>query len=724
MRELATRAGAWWNAPASPRQAYGLAAAIGLLVYLIVYGPGHLLGTSTYWDLPQEDSRAYLMAYRYFLHEPWHWPLLTSHTINLPATKAFALSDGVPIWALANKLVATVLPPWRAFSARAYLGLFHALSHVLQPCLGVAILRLFGRRSRGEAIVTAVFLLALPAWIFRYQHAALSAQFLILWPLYLYLRTPPGAPPPVRLQIGWLCELAVVAMTNPYHVVMSFGLFAAALVRSRRWRALAWLPAALAAIALAAGLAGYFARATATPMGGFEIYTTNVTSMFVPARSALLGDARTWFGDLAPINNQYEGTAYLGLGLVILFALFLPRARSLRGVIKRHPGLFAIALGAWCFALSTRVYFNSHLVLSYELPARLHFLEVWFRAPGRFVYVPMYVLIVFLLQWAFRRFTSGWQRFVLPALAIVQLVDASAQWRFQHDYTQGPYPHVLPMQPWRALVQAHATVLELPTFDCLSSDWTKLKPALEIAYYASERAIPINGVYGARPVRDCTEDARAFTTLTPADHTLYVWFTTRERFPRRLEKLGATCGAFDYGWACSNDGAAIGDAITAGALRPMTHTPVSPPVLAYGARIEPGLGGTPAYLTDGWSFAEQGGRWSDGPLASIELQLASEPPPHAVLRLQAAGVICGRRRAQDVDVAIDDVTVGTLHFDAGTNDVETVRSIPISDPALLRGALTLDFKPRDVRPPSTVRCNDDTRRTGVWLRRLWFEAAP
>ena len=54
------------------------AAAIGLLVNVVVFGPGHLLGTSAYWDFPEADSQSNLVGYRYFLHEAWHWPLLNS----------------------------------------------------------------------------------------------------------------------------------------------------------------------------------------------------------------------------------------------------------------------------------------------------------------------------------------------------------------------------------------------------------------------------------------------------------------------------------------------------------------------------------------------------------------------------------------------------------------------------------------------------------------------
>ena len=152
---------------------YATAAAIGLVTFLVVYGPGHLAGTSAYWDMPTSDERMYLIGYRYFLHEPWHWPLFTSYAVDAPYAKSLVFLDCIPLWALVNKLIAAVIPPWRAFSAQAYLGLWHGLVYALQPCLGVACLRALGHRSWRTAIVNALFVLAIPCWIFRYGHAAL-----------------------------------------------------------------------------------------------------------------------------------------------------------------------------------------------------------------------------------------------------------------------------------------------------------------------------------------------------------------------------------------------------------------------------------------------------------------------------------------------------------------------------------------------------------------------
>ena len=92
-----------WSAPASARAAYAVAAAIGLAMLLIVYGPGYVLGTSSYWDMPTYDHRTYLMGYRYFLAEPWHWPVFESTTLNVPHTQSIAFNDALPLWAFVRR---------------------------------------------------------------------------------------------------------------------------------------------------------------------------------------------------------------------------------------------------------------------------------------------------------------------------------------------------------------------------------------------------------------------------------------------------------------------------------------------------------------------------------------------------------------------------------------------------------------------------------------------
>lgn len=707
----------WWQREASPRRAYVVAAVLGLTVYLLVFGIGFAIGESPYWNFPLGDHCPYVIGYRYFLHEPWHWRVFVSRTMDVPYTKSIAFTDSVPLWALVNKMVATVTPSWRAFSIRAYLGLWYGLCYVLQACMGVAIVRALGQRSWRGVILGALFFLAIPAWTMRFVHASLSAQFLLLWALYMYLRIPGGAAAPRRLRVVSVVQLAAAALINPYLTVMSLGIFVASVLRSRRLRSSAtWIPIGIAAIALASWLAGYFAHEAKISMFGFDSASANVLTWFIPRQSGVFG-GRGW---IDPTGYQYEGSAYLGLGILVLLALFAPRARQVKGVIRRHAWLFALTAGAGLFALSSRIFFGPYQLAQFTMPHALGWVVNQFRCPGRFVWVPTYVLVAYLVAWGLRRYSTGWQALVMPVLAAAQLVDVSGSWVVSREHTRGPDNTPVDRVAWQQLVHAHDAVVVYPSYDCVLDGRPEIDiVSLEIEYLASERALPINGVYSARPTRDCARDTAALATTTVEDRTLYVLLDRMSRYADRLEALGAACADFAYGRVCSKVTPAVDRAERDGILTP---TPSLGVPLHYGAKLELGPEAAMAYLEHGWSWSDPSGRWSDGPAATIVFRLTGAPPPKVALKLQAASVVCGLRREDNVAVLLDGVTIATLHFDASHNDANVVRTIPISDPSLLqRPLVSLEFRPEDFRALDHVRCNRDPRQLGVLLRSLAFE---
>ncbi len=707
----------WLSAPATPRRAYAIATAIGLALFLVVLGPGYLFGTSSYWDLPTDDTRAYLIGYRYFLHEPWHWPVFVTHTMNVPYTKGIAFTDSLPLWAFINKLFATI-PPWRDFSERAYLGVWYAICFVLQPCFGVALLRTLGRRTHFAAILTALFFVAVPAWAFRFFHASLFAQWLTLWALLLYLRTPSKPTASRGLRAVQLVQLGIVATINPYHTVMSLGVFTASLLRSRTWRQLLWLPAGLATVLCATWLVGYYADDAKLHMFGYDVASANVLGILFTRRSGLFGEA-AW---VDPTGYQYEGLCYLGAGFLGLLAIYATRFRAVPALIARHRWLFVVAFGAWLFSLSTHVYAGPRELFTHELPKSLHWIADQFRCPGRFVWLPMYVLMVVVLSSALGRAKTGWMLVVLPVLAVLQLADVSGYWQFVRGQTDNAIAGPLAVGPAQDLVDEHVALRTWPSYDCLlDAQQSTAAVSLELQYLASRRAIPVNGVYSARPTRDCVTDAQHFDSLSAEPGTLYVLSRRLDRIADRIAASGATCGELPSARLCSTVPGAIDRAIRAGILAP-TH-PFVPTPLAYGRRLDVGDATTEPLLEDGWSYPTTVGRWTDGPRARLRFELVGSVPETPTLYLQASAALCGSRTQEDVVVRWNGAAIGTLHFDRKANDRLAAHAIPIG--AITTPSIELELEPSVFRSPGELGCNRDHRALGVRVTKLWIDnAAP
>jgi hypothetical protein len=301
---------------------------------------------------------------------------------------------------------------------------------------------------------------------------------------------------------------------------------------------------------------------------------------------------------------------------------------------------------------------------------------------------------------------------------VVQLVDAGGEWSWQRASTAGPHGPMLDLASWRPLVHGHRSVVILPPYPCVESRVddapTFDHASTEIQLLASERALPINGTYCARELRQCDAEERAWATLEPAPGALYVVLPPAAAVATRFAARGLHCGSFAYGQACSTEAAAIDQAIRAGALKP----PPAPIALGYGQKL---VLGDAAAGAD-WTAADHGGRWTTTSVAALQLHLDGEPPPAVALRLELQARLCGARTAQDVDVLLDEQPLATLHFDASANDATVVRTVAIADrDRLRRAAFTVQLRPHDVRPPAKLGCDADPHRLGVWLSRLWFE---
>jgi len=698
------------DVPAATLSAVGVAASLGLATFVLVYGLGQLLGTNQYWLLPQMDERMALMGYRYFAQAPWHWPLFESQLVNAPYTKSLVFLDCIPIWSLANKALASVVPAWLSASQQCFLGLWHGLAYSLQAVFGVLIIRTLGKRSWGAVLFSSLFFLALPTWIFRYSHPALSAHWVVLWAFYLYLRTSREGVSFSRLWLVQIGQLVVSALVSPYPAVMSLIFYSASAFRVRRL--------GISALRLGIGvvsvwgtfrLAGYFSRETAHAIWGFEFESSNLLSWFVPVHSGLLGDA-SWLPNVQGTQWQYEGYAYLGAGLLLLGAVTCTQVRIVRAAIVKHRWLFVVAVASLAFSLSNHVYFGTHEVISLHIPRVFRGISGQFRSPGRFVWIPTYVFVAFVVNSALERFRGMGAAFLFLC-ACLQLADVSGDWRLQRRSCERPHAY-LEQGSWRRLIQAHTAVQILPPYPCVRSQNVGELDAVsrDVQLLASERALRINGTYSARDMRKCDDERRDWVSFAAEANTLYVILPPALGIADRLAEGNVACGAFAFGSVCSLSRDEINKAIGKGALEPIPDS----------GRV--GLGSNIVQLPtlgSGWDEVDSTGRWTSGELTTIRVRVESGTQRVNHLNLRASALLCGRRTSQDVDVYIGATRVERLHFDAEHNDERVIRTVNL-DMSVDHG-IVVSFLPKDTRSAEQLGCGEQQRDVQLHVGELSFE---
>jgi hypothetical protein len=458
---------------------------------------------------PVGDSAQHMIAQRYLIADAWRWPPTLAANLNTAEgglNTAFA--DSIPALALLLKLLRGLLP--EGFHG---VGLFYGLAWLLQPVAVVWALRGTGERRLLPALGVALAASAMPAWIGRFGHAALTGHFLLLLGLGFYLRLLRSPTAGRWVAAGALQVITV--LVHPYLAVMTVALLGA-VPATRLLRGEPFLGAGLAVGAAAAAVAGVmwsFGYLGASGLPGEGLFAMNLLSPVWPAGSALIGWPWSRLVD-ATGHGGWEGYNWLGLGLLSAIVVgLLARPREAAAGLRRHAGLVLVLLALTALALSFRVGFGAAIVLDLGQPPAV--LEQ-FRASGRFFWPVAYALLIGAMVLLAR---------VAPVLCLlaglVQFADAQplrsalAAWAGQREPWSVPAPALR-----RALADADTLTL-LPPWPCVDRRTGNETYALllELLSLASEQAVPVNTMYAARWHRppECRAGQIAAAPVAPGE---------------------------------------------------------------------------------------------------------------------------------------------------------------------------------------------------------------
>ncbi|MCS6853846.1 MAG: DUF6311 domain-containing protein [Elioraea sp.] len=489
--------------------AYGLAGLAGavtaalLLPYDFVWPPSYPAWRSL------GDIAQHIVAQRYFLAEPWGWPLLVARRLGDGGTN-IALADGIPLFAILLKAFSGVLPA--GFHG---IGLWHVLVMVLQPIAAVFALRSAGERRLLPALGVALAALAMPAWLARHSHAALMGHFLILLALGLSLLAVRN---PRRSVWAWAAGLATAALlVHPYLAAMVLALLGAAPLSLILRGEPRWLGAAIGVVAAAGAVGGalaLFGYLGAVGEGGYGNYALNLLSPLWPARSFFFPSVRreidaTGFGG-------WEGYGWLGAGLIAaMAAAVIGRAAAAGALLRRHGGLALVLLGLTAIAVSHRVGLGGQVVLDLGPPPAL--LEQ-FRASGRFFWPVLYALLIGSFALVARAFRSG------PVLVLLfgalQAVDAAPNRAALAEWASRRAPWTVDAEALRPLIAEAKRVTVLPSWPCIPADGHATRERVqELLLLVSEQVVPVNTMQLARwPAAPVCRDAEfAATAVAPGE---------------------------------------------------------------------------------------------------------------------------------------------------------------------------------------------------------------
>ncbi|MCX7042219.1 MAG: DUF6311 domain-containing protein [Gammaproteobacteria bacterium] len=693
----------------------GLALLIGFIAFMLFCDGGGILDpTYTAWLMVGDPASGWL-GWQFFRDTPLlQWPLGANPGYGAELGSAIVFSDSIPLLAFFFKPFEAWLP--QSFQ---YFGLWLAGCFMLQAFFGWKLLNLFST-DRWLPLLGAAFFAISPILTMRlFGHYALTAHWLILAGLYLYLRPEASAR-------YWIALLAVAALVHAYLLLFLLAIFGADLIQ-RSWlrqrdlkrSAICLVVAAVVVIGLM-WATGYFMLGGISGVGvgnePYGRYHMNLHALLDSENlySRIVLDRKGGPGD-------YEGFAYFGTGMLLLAVAALPSLleRRISAPLARWLPITLAAVGFIVVALSNRIALGQAELFHYPLPDLVSPLTSAFRVSGRFiwpVYYLAYLAIFFVIA---TRMRAGTARVLLLGMLAFQIVDSAYAWRH--------FSVVL------ARDQHWTSPLQSPVWARLATQYKKIsvvrphnnaKEWIALADFAARHQLATQAGSFARvqPDREALARAQAEQVVmnqTFDADTLYVfedddlWRLALSqpqgrRFVGTIDGLrviapkGCTaCTPADLGLATGSGatGLALGEVVP----------------FNTGSR---GAG----LLASGWSGNEPWGTWSSASSAALVIDLAQLPGTDLDLVIKGSAYLAPKHPFQEIAVFVNDQPVSELLYEAGG---ETTRRVRVTQAVAesRNGRLVLRFEFRNPASPASVGASSDDRSLGLGLESIQVLAA-
>ena len=371
---------------------YLCAGLIAFVVFALIHGLSILNPLYTDWLLLKGDKPQNYIGAQAYRQSAWFFPIGNLNTLRYPDFSSIIFTDSIPLLAVFYKLLGPILPfPFQ------YIGLWTLLCYVLQAFLAVKILLKYVRHPE-LVLLGTVFFLVSPVMIFRlFDHWSLGGHWVMLLaallPLYYEEKYSnlKNVLPLVAL-LGVLTPGIHIYFCVNCGIIIGFYCLYDLTKQKKILRPVCVMLLYLACALLTTYLLGGFDSEEVAQAGGLGLFSYNLNGLFNSQGYSNI------FPGMGMLWGQYEGFAYLGLGIMILlvpaivYGIIQIREKKASRTLIILSVLFALL--CTIAAASNIITFGDTTLVNIPLPGFVR--KVWgvFRASGRFIW-PLFYLLVF-----------------------------------------------------------------------------------------------------------------------------------------------------------------------------------------------------------------------------------------------------------------------------------------------------------------------------------------
>lgn len=557
-----------------------LCALLGAVTFLFIYGVHILNPTYTDWFLTSEDGdlTQHYIGWKFYRHASWTFPLGLLDTMAYPNQTSIIFTDSIPLFAFLFKVFRFMLP-----AEFQYFGWFGLMCFMLQGAVGAKLVKKYLDNSLGVVLGGMFFVLS-PVFIDRmYWMTSLAGHFLCLLALMFLVYYDEIYHETKKAVIAWGILGVLCAGIHIYFLPMCgiilLGFLLVDLVKqSKKWKAVLPLISYLMSAAVTVFLFGGFGSGMKAGNDGLGYYSYNLNGLFNPHGWS------AYLKDMPYTDSQYEGFAYLGLGVLVLLLLaaVLWLGKQLQGkrqqedeVSEAGQKLQSKGVAWWCkthiFGLawgfiivitliasaSNVVMYHDKVLLDVELPDVIFKLWSVFRATGRLIWPVVYLLVLGAICMDGKIINRRTKNLALAICLMLQIMDIKSVLAGKNEvYNKvDSYQTLLPSEAW--VMIANETQVE---HICFVSDVANSRKLLfSFGDYASDYGLTLSNFYFARSLGEKEVVAREQALAERPADTIFIFFEQEAQkaldYPLNYYKI---------------DGLIVGCSQPLGDLEPMT----------------------------------------------------------------------------------------------------------------------------------------------------------
>ena len=377
------------------------------LTFPLTFSPKILNPFNYGWLWSGGDISSSFSGWNYFRHAPFfQWPVSNNPLYGGNISQAITFTDTPPLFAIPFKLLGLLTSQIFQFT-----GLQVALSFFLIIYFSQKIFNSFNL-STLSGVLGSVLVSQAPFYLFRnqFEHYSLNLMWVAIASLYLYINEK-SRREDAKVDLKWWLLVFIALTWMPYLVIYVFiflipQIFEVLLktktiglkIRFLINQTIYFLVVTLIGLTID----GYWQNVGHSSADGLGYYNANLLSFLNPNS----GGAQTWSRILPGIevatDGQYEGFAYLGIGIIflIIFNLCLKTRSSVKLLLvtfRRYRSLWisTIVFGLWATAGNFTV--GRFTILKIDFPDILVRSLSIFRSSGRFLIPIAYLITLFAI---------------------------------------------------------------------------------------------------------------------------------------------------------------------------------------------------------------------------------------------------------------------------------------------------------------------------------------